>query len=174
MSSELIFSILSGVAVLSAVLMVSSEKAASSAVFFTLTLFSISGIFLQLHSPLLFLAQIVAIVAILIALVLVAVDLSKFDLALLAEYFWRSKAAAIAVSFALLLEIILVILQHRLLPGENLLIFIPQNPSNAVLSLGAIVRFFFSHNLLPLSLLLFMALLVVTGILALFQRTAER
>ena len=60
MLSEVTFFILAGVAILSAALMVSRRKTLYSSALFALTLLATSGIFLQLHAPLLLAAQFVA------------------------------------------------------------------------------------------------------------------
>jgi NADH-quinone oxidoreductase subunit J len=172
MLGEVTFAILAGIAILSSVVMISREKAAFGAVYFILTLLAVAGIFLQLHAPLLFVAQWIAIACLLLGLILFAVEVAKLDVALADEYYWRSKAAAVAVATLLLIEIVLMLVQRHFLPGENAAIFLPQNPVSAAPSPGNVMKFFFAYSQLPLGLLLFIVLIAVVGIRATFQKRA--
>jgi NADH:ubiquinone oxidoreductase subunit 6 (subunit J) len=172
MLGELTFVILAGTAILSSLVMISREKAAYSAMYFVLTLLAVSGIFLQLHAPLLFVAQWIAIACLLFSLILFAVEVAKLDVALADEYYWRSKAAAVTVTALLLVEIALMLAQRHFLPGENVAIFLPQSPVGAAPSAGNVMKFFLAYSQLPLVLLLFIVLIAVVGVRATFQRRA--
>ena len=172
MLGELTFVILAGTAIISSVVMISREKAAYSAMYFVLTLLASAGIFFQLHAPLLFFAQWIAIACLLFSLILFAVEVAKLDVALADEYYWRSKAAALTVSALLLVEIALMLAQRHALPGENVVIFLPQNPVGAAPSAGNVMKFLLGYSQLPLVLLLFIVLIAVVGIRSAFQRRA--
>ena len=172
MLQEITFYILAGIGVIGSILVVSREKSASSFLFFALALLAVSGIFLQLHAPLMFAAQLVTIACALIALILFAVEVSRLDVALDAEYLWRSQAAAVAVTAALLVEIALTLLQRHFLPGEDPAIFIPRNPANGPLAAVDVLKFLFGFDLLPLMLLLFIVLITLVGIGVVFQKRA--
>lgn len=172
MHSELTFFVLAGVAILSAALMISRTKTIYSSFFFVLTLLATSGIFFQLHSPLLLAAQFVAIAGVLIGIILFAVEVSKLDVALAAEHSWRPKAAAIAVAFILAAEVALALLQRRLPPGEKLTALLPRATLPWPLSAGELIKFFFTYDLLPLGLMLLALLIAGVGIGAVFQKRA--
>lgn len=170
MFGEVTFVILAGTAILSSVVMISREKAAYSAMYFVLTLLAVAGIFMQLHAPVLFVAQWIAIACLLFGLILFAVEVAKLDVALADEFYWRSKVAAVAVAALLLIEIALMLVQRHFLSGENVAIFLPQNPVGAAPSAGNVMTFFFAYSQLPLALFLFIVLIAVVGIRASFQR----
>jgi NADH:ubiquinone oxidoreductase subunit 6 (subunit J) len=172
MQREIIFCILAGVAVVSAALMVSRTRAINSAFFLVLMLLAGSGLFLELRAPLVFAAQFVIIAAALIGIIFVGVEVSKLDVALAAEYFWRSKAAAIAAASGLLVELALTFLERRLLPGERLTVLLPKANFPWPLSAKEVLRFFFTYDLLPLGVMLFLLLIAIVGIGAVFQRRA--
>ena len=105
MPHEIIFFILAAGAILFAALAISAKTVVHSSIFFALTLFATAGIYLQLRAPLLFAAQLIAIFCVVAAIILFAVEVSKLDLALANEYQWRAKAAAIAATAVVLLEV---------------------------------------------------------------------
>lgn len=172
MQSEMIFFILAGISIVSAALMVSRREALYSSFFFALTLLATSGIFLQLHAPLLLAAQFAAILGVLTGIILFAVEVSRLDVALAAEYNWRPRAAAMAVAVVWVVEISLIMLQRRLLPGESLTVLLPKALLPWPLPVSDLMKFFFHHDLLPLGLMLFMLLIAGVGIGAVFQKRA--
>jgi NADH:ubiquinone oxidoreductase subunit 6 (subunit J) len=172
MPHEIIFFILAAGAVLFAVLTISARTVVYSSIFFALTLLATAGIYLQLRAPLLFAAQLIAIFCVVAAIILVAVEVSKLDLALTNEYHWCAKAAVIAATVAVLLEIACDILQRRFLPGERLTVLLPKASFPWPLSVVEILRFFVSYDLLPLALMALAAVIATVGIRAVFQRRA--
>jgi NADH:ubiquinone oxidoreductase subunit 6 (subunit J) len=172
MHGQITFFVLAGIAILSAVMMVSRNKTVYSAFYFALTLLATAGILLQLRAPILFTAQLLAVACLLIGVIVFAVETGKLDVAASAEYSWRARAAGIAAAFALALEIMLALLQRRLLPGEKLTELLPRHPLPWPLSISDVTLFFYSHDLLPLALLLLMLLVAAVGISAVSQRRA--
>jgi NADH:ubiquinone oxidoreductase subunit 6 (subunit J) len=170
MPGQVTLFILAGTAMLGSVLMISRSKALHSTCFFALTLLATTGIFLQLHAPLLLAAQFVAIACVLLGIILFAVDIARLDLALAAEYSWIPNAAAVIVALSLLVQIGLTILQRRQLPGESLTELLPRASLPWPLSLGELTKFFFDNDLLPLGLLVCVLLVGITGIGVLFQK----
>ena len=170
MLSEVTFFILAGVAILSAALMVSRRKALYSSALFVLTLLATSGIFLQLHAPLLLAAQFVAITCVFIGIILFAVEVTRLNVALAVEHNWMPKAAAIIVAFSLSVQIALTMLQRRLLTGEGLTVLMPRVPLKLPLSVSELTKFFFRYDLLPLGLILIVLLIAIAGIGTLFQK----
>lgn len=172
MHGQITFFLLAGIAILSAVMMVSRAKTLHSGFYLALTLLATAGIFLQLRAPLLFTAQLLAVACVLIGLIVFAVEAGKLDVALSAEYSWRPKAAGITAACALAIEIVLALMQRRILPGEKLTELLPRPPLPWPLSVSEVTLFFYSHELLPLALLLFMLLIAAVGISAVSQRRA--
>jgi NADH-quinone oxidoreductase subunit J len=172
MPHEIIFFILAAGAILFAVLTISARTVVHSSIFFALTLFATAGIYLQLRAPLLFVAQIMAIFCVIAAIILVAVEVSKLDLALANEYQWRAKAAAITATAVVLLEIVFGILQRRFLPGERLTVLLPKASFPWPLSVVDLLKYFVSYDLLPLALMALAAVIATVGIRAVFRRRA--
>jgi NADH:ubiquinone oxidoreductase subunit 6 (subunit J) len=172
MTSEVIFFVLAGLAIVCAALTVSRSKALHSAIFFMLTLLAVAGIFLQLHAPLLFAKQLVLIACLLIGLVFFAVELSHLDVVITAEYRRHSKTAALCAAVGLLLEVIIAWVQHYRYPEQSLTAGLPYAPLGAPLHLTELIRFFFNFDLLPLALVLTILLIATLGLGALFQRRA--
>jgi NADH-quinone oxidoreductase subunit J len=172
MHGQLTFFLLAGIAILSALMMVSRDKTVYSAFYFALTMLSTAGIFLQLRAPLLFTAQLLTVACLLIGIIVFAIEVGKLDVAIAAEYSWRPRVAGIAAALALTLDIVLALLQRRQLPGEKITELLPRAPSSSPLSVSDIILHFYSHDLMPLALLLFMLLIAAVGITALSQRRA--
>lgn len=172
MHGQVNFFVLAGIAILGAVMMVSHNKTVYSAFYFGLTLLAIAGIFLQLRSPILFAAQLLAVACVLIGIIVFGVEAGKLGVALTVEYPWRANAAGIIAALALALEATLVVLQHRIFPGEKFTEFLPRPPLPWPLSVSDVTMFFYSHDLLPLALLLFLLLIAAVGIGTVNQRRA--
>ena len=172
MPHEIIFFILAAGSILFAALTISCRTVIYSSMFFVMTLLATAGIYLQLRAPLLFAAQLIAIVCVIAALIVFAVEVSKLDLALSSEYVWRGKAAAITAAALLLLEIAADILQRRFLPGENVTVLLPRANFPWPLAAADILKYSATYDLLPLALLLVAALFGVVGLRATFQRKA--
>src|SRR5450755_4364247 len=169
MHGQITFFVLAGIAILSALMMVSRDKTVYGAFYFALTMLSTAGIFLELRAPLLFTAQLLAVACLLIGIIVFAVEVGKLDVAIAAEYSWR---AGIAAALVLTLDIVLALLQRRQLPGEKITELLPRAPSTSPLSVSDIILHFYSHDLMFLALLLFMLLIAAVGITALSHRRA--
>ncbi|HEY8715052.1 MAG TPA: hypothetical protein VIM00_06700 [Candidatus Acidoferrum sp.] len=172
MPHEITFFILAGTAILAAALTVSVSKALYSIFFFSATLLATAAIFLQLYAPLLFVAQFGLIGVGLAGVVIFAVEASRLDVAILAEYPWRPKAVALLITLVLLAEITLDILQRRFLPDQNLALLLPTGPMGAPLSLRAVLQFFFNFGLLPVTLSAVIFLVAWAGIANLIRQEA--
>ena len=172
MYGQITFFLLAGIAILSALMMVSRDKTVYGAFYFALTMLSTAGIFLQLRAPLLFTAQLLAVGCLLMGIIVFAIEVGKLDVAIAAEYSWRARVAGIAAALVLTLDIVLALLQRRQLPGEKITELLPRAPSSSSLSVNDIILHFYSHDLMTLALLLFMFLIAAVGIIALSQRRA--
>jgi NADH:ubiquinone oxidoreductase subunit 6 (subunit J) len=152
---------------------VTRRKTFYGCVYFGLSLLASSGIFLQLHAPLLFMAQLVAMACGVLGIILFAVEVSTVNVALSGEHRWGTRAAAIAVTLLLMLHIVSAALQNRLLqPGENLTVLLPRVPVASAPRAGELMKFLFGNELLPLALILFILLIGGVGFLATFQKRA--
>jgi NADH-quinone oxidoreductase subunit J len=173
MHGEITFYVLAGIAILSAAMVVTRRKAFYGALYLGLSLLASAGIFLQLYAPLLFVAQLVAIACGVLGTILFAVEVSTLNVALAGEPRWRPRAAAIAVTLVLMLEIVSAALLGRLLqPGENLTVLLPRRPLATPLRAVELMKFFFGNELLPLVLIFFMLLIAGVGLRATFQKVA--
>jgi NADH:ubiquinone oxidoreductase subunit 6 (subunit J) len=174
MHGEITFYVLAGIAILSAAMVVTRRKAFYGALYFGLSLLASSGIFLQLYAPLLFVAQFVAFACGIVGIILFAVEVSTLDVALAGEPRWRPRAAAIAVTLVLMLHVVSAALLGRLLqPGENLTVLLPQGPVATPPRATELMKVFFSNELLPLLLILFILVVAGVGFRATFEKRAQ-
>jgi NADH:ubiquinone oxidoreductase subunit 6 (subunit J) len=173
MHGEITFYALAGIAIMSAAMVVTRRKAFYASLYFALSLLASSGIFLQLYAPLLFVAQLMAIACGMLGIILFAVEVSTLNVALAGESRWRPRAAVIAVTLVLILQIVSAALLGRLLqPGENLTVLLPRGPIATPPHAVELVKLFFGNELLPLTLILFMLVIAGVGIRATFQKKA--
>jgi len=174
MHGEITFYLLAGIAILGAVLAVTRRRAFYASLYFGLSLLASAGIFLQLHAPLLFVAQLVAMVCGTMGIILFAVEVSTINVALVKEHRWRPRVAAFAIGVVSLVLIVFTALRGLLLqPGENLTALLPHGALAAVPRAAELIKFFFSHELLPLLLILFILLIGGVGFRAVFQKRAQ-
>ncbi|MDP9147690.1 MAG: hypothetical protein M3N22_08520 [Acidobacteriota bacterium] len=168
------FYVLGGIAVTSASLMISRRKPLNTFPLFVLTLLAVAGIFLQLHSGLLFAAQLVAILCALIGLIIFAVEVTRFDVrvAALEERDWAPKIAALVAALCVLLQIASIIVLRRYAPGEGPTLLLPQTWPKPALPAGAWLRFIFSGDLLSFVLALFLIFVAFVGSGTLSRRKA--
>jgi NADH-quinone oxidoreductase subunit J len=173
MHGEITFYVLAGIAIVSAAMVVTRRKAFYGALYFGLSLLASAGIFLQLYAPLLFVAQVMAIGCGMLGLILFAVEVSTLNVALTGEPRWRARAAVIAVTVVLVLQIVFAtMLSYLLQPGENLTVLLPHGPIATPPRMVELIKFFFSSELLPLTLILFMLVIAGVGFRATFQKKA--
>jgi NADH:ubiquinone oxidoreductase subunit 6 (subunit J) len=174
MHGEITYYILSGIAIVSAAMVVTRRKAFYGALYFGLSLLASAGIVLQLYATLLFAAQVVALACGMLGIILFAVEVSTLNVALAGENRWRPRAAAIAVTLILTLHIVSAALLYRLLqPGENLMVLLPRGPIASPPRAAELMKFFSSNELLPLLLILFIVLIAGVGCRVTFQKKAE-
>ncbi len=173
MHGEITFYVLAGIAIMSAAMVVTRRKAFYASLYFGLSLLASSGIFLQLYAPLLFVAQLMAIACGMLGMILFAVEVSTLNVALAGESRWRPRAAVIAVTLVLMLQIVSATMLSRLLqPGENLTVLLPRGPIATPPRAVELMNFFFGNELLPLTLILFMLVIAGVGFRATFQKKA--
>jgi len=163
MLDSVLFYFFGGVAVLSAVLMVTRRNAMHSAVFLITTLMATAGIFLQLRAEFLFIAQIILYVGGIMVLFIFVIMLVRLDVALHHVRFRMQKMVAVLVALALGLEVVAILYAARRLPGQGLFISeitpadkLPPNSEELAKSL-------FSAYLLPFEIASVLLLVAMVG-----------
>ena len=170
MHGQITFFMLSGVLILSSMLMISGKRTIYCVFCFSLAVLAAAGIFFQLRAPLLAVAQLVTLACLFFAVFLFAVDIGRLHVALIREPRRIQKITGAIVAIALLLQIAITIAQHYLLPGERLTSLLPRTPLPWPLTIGELAKAFFREDLLPLAAVLGLLLICITGVGALFQR----
>jgi NADH-quinone oxidoreductase subunit J len=122
MLDSILFYFFAGIAVLSAALMITRRNVMHSAVFLVTTLLATAGIFLQLRAEFLFVSQIIVYVGGIMVLFIFVIMLVRLDVALHQIRFRLQKLVAFLVAMALGIEVTVVLLLARRLPGGGLLI----------------------------------------------------
>ena len=174
MHGEITFYVLAGIAIFSAAMAVTRRKVFYGCVYFGLSLLASSGIFLQLHAPLLFTGQLVAMACAVVGIILFAVEVATLNVALAGEDRWRPQAAAFGVMLVLMLHIVSAALQSRLVPpGENLTVLLPHGPLGSLPRAAEVMKFVANNEMLPLTLILFILLIGGVGFRATFQKRAR-
>lgn len=163
MLDSILFYFFAGVAVLSAALMVTRRNAIHSAVFLITALLATAGIFLQLRAEFLFVTQIILYVGGIMVLFIFVIMLVRLDVALHQIRFRMQRLVAMLVALALGLEVTVILLLARQLPGGGLLIQgsapadkLPPNSEELAKSL-------FSNYLLPFEIASVLLLVAMVG-----------
>jgi NADH-quinone oxidoreductase subunit J len=163
MLDSIIFYFFAGVAVLSAALMVTRRNAIHSAVFLITTLLATAGIFLQLRAEFLFITQIILYVGGIMVLFIFVIMLVRLDAPIHQLRFRMQRLVAILVAAALGMEVTVILLLARNLPGGGLLIQgsapadkLPPNSEELAKSL-------FSNYLLPFEIASILLLVAMVG-----------
>lgn len=99
------FFILSAIALVSAVMVITRRNAVHSVIWLTVTLFSVGGVFLMLHAQFLFAVQIILYVGGIMVLFLFVVMLVNLDVSLKQAQFSRQWQVALVTSVVLLAEL---------------------------------------------------------------------
>ena len=120
MLDKALFYFFAGVAVISAVLVVTRRNAVHSAIFLILALLATAGIFLQLQAEFLFIAQIILYAGGIMVLFVFVIMLVNLDVTLQQMQFNRQKWVAAIVVLALAAQLGLVIWTAGKIPGAGL------------------------------------------------------
>ena len=163
MLDSLLFYFFAGVAVLSAALMVTRRNAVHSAVLLVTTLLATAGIFLQLRAEFIFIAQIILYVGGIMVLFIFVIMLVRLDVALHHIRFRLQRWVALFVALALGVEITVVFLFARHLPGQGLLIQAPAPADKLPPNTEELARSLFSSYLLPFEIVSVLLLVAMVG-----------
>src|SRR5713101_711274 len=120
MFDQILFYFFGGLAVISAVLVVTSRSAVYSAVFLITTLLATAGIFLTLRAEFLFVVQIILYVGGIMVLFVFVIMLVNLDVALQQIQFARQKWVALVIALALAAQVGLMFWSSGKMPGQGL------------------------------------------------------
>ena len=163
MLDSVLFYFFGGVAVLSAVLMVTRRNAMHSAVFLITTLMATAGIFLQLRAEFLFIAQIILYVGGVMVLFIFVIMLVRLDVALHHVRFRMQKMVAVLVALALGFEVLAILYAARRLPGQGLFISEITPPDKLPPNSEELAKSLFSAYLLPFEIASVLLLVAMVG-----------
>jgi len=119
MLDRVLFYFFAGIAVASAVLMVTRRNVVHGAIFLITALLATAGIFLQLRAEFLFIVQIILYVGGIMVLFVFVIMLVNLDVALQQIQFARQKWVALVVALALAAQVGLMFLVLREMPGQG-------------------------------------------------------
>jgi NADH-quinone oxidoreductase subunit J len=163
MLDSIVFYFFAGVAVTSAALMVTRRNAVHSAVLLVTTLLATAGIFLQLRAEFIFITQIILYVGGIMVLFIFVIMLVRLDVVLSQMRFRLQRWVALFVALALGVEITVVLLFARRLPGQGLLIEEPASADKLPPNTEELARSLFSSYLLPFEIASVLLLVAMVG-----------
>ena len=173
MLDSVIFYFFAGVAILSAALMVTRRNAVHCAVLLVTTLLATAGIFLQLRAEFLFVTQIILYVGGIMVLFIFVIMLVRLDVALHHIRFRFQRWVALFVALALGVEITVVLLFARRLPGQGLLIPAPASPDKLPPNSEELARSLFSSYLLPFEIASVLLLVAMVGAVVMAKKRID-
>jgi NADH-quinone oxidoreductase subunit J len=163
MLDSFIFYFFAGVAILSAVLMVTRRNAIHSAVFLITTLLATAGIFLQLGAEFLFIAQIILYVGGIMVLFVFVIMLVRLDVPLHRLTFRFQKWVAFFVALALACEVGVMFWYAHQLPGAGLLTRPAPVADKLPPNSEQFAKILFSNYLLPFEIASILLLVAMIG-----------
>jgi NADH-quinone oxidoreductase subunit J len=173
MLDSILFYFFAAVAILSAALMVTRRNTLHCAVFLISTLLATAGIFLQLRAEFLFIAQIILFAGVVMAVFIFAILLIGLERAAEQVRFRLQKLVAALVGVALAVELIVVLLLARELPGEGLFVSGSAPADKLPPNSEALAASLFSDYLLPFEITGVLLVVAMTGAV-LMARTTKR
>ena len=163
MLDSILFYFFAGVAVISAVLMVTRRNALHSAVFLITTLMATAGIFLQLRAEFLFIAQIIIYVGGIMFLFIFVIMLVRLDVALHHIRFRMKNLVFTAVIAVLGAEAGAILYYARKLPGQGLFIQNIAPAEKLAPNSEKLAESLFSNYLLPFEIASVLLLVAMVG-----------
>src|SRR5438876_8954832 len=119
MLDKALFYFFAGIAVVSAVLMVTRLNSVHSAIFLITSLLATAWIFLQLRAEFLFIVQIILYVGGIMVLFVFVIMLVNLDVAVRQIQFARQKWVALVIALALAAQVGLMLWSSRKIPGQG-------------------------------------------------------
>jgi NADH-quinone oxidoreductase subunit J len=173
MLDSILFYFFAAVAILSAALMVTRRNTLHCAVFLICTLLATAGIFLQLRAEFLFIAQIILFAGVVMAVFIFAILLIGLDRMAQQVRFRLQKLVAALVGVALAVELVVVLLLARKLPGEGLFVSGSAPADKLPPNSEALATSLFSDYLLPFEITGVLLVVAMAGAV-LMARTTKR
>jgi len=173
MLDSVLFYFFAGVAVISALLMITRRNAIHSAVFLITTLLATAGIFLQLRAEFLFISQIILYVGGIMVLFIFVIMLVRLDVPLPQIRSRLKKWVAMFVALAVGVEAGVVILLARKIPGQGLIIPNAAASDKLPPNTQELARSLFGQYLLPFEIASILLLVAMVGAVVMAKKRAE-
>ena len=173
MLDSVVFYFFGGIAVISAVLMVTRSNAIHSAVFLITTLLATAGIFLQLRAEFLFIAQIILYVGGIMVLFIFVIMLVRLDVPLPRIRSRLGKLAAVFVAIAVFGEADFIVWLARKLPGQGVLIPLPAPADKLPANTEEFAKSLFGAYLLPFEIASVLLLVAMVGAVVMAKKRTD-
>ena len=163
MLDKVLFYFFAGIAVVSAVLMVTRRNVVHSAIFLITALLATAGIFLQLRAEFLFIVQIILYVGGIMVLFVFVIMLVNLDVALQQIQFARQKWVALVVALALAGQVGLMFWSSGKMPGQGLPVQTAAAAANLPPNSETVAHSLFESYLLPFEIASVLLLVAMIG-----------
>jgi NADH-quinone oxidoreductase subunit J len=163
MLDSFLFYCFAGIAVVSAILMVTRKNVVHSAIFLITSLLATAGIFLQLRAEFLFIVQIILYVGGIMVLFVFVIMLVNLDTALQQMQFARQKWVALAVALALAGQVGFMFWTSGKMPGQGLPVLTAMSADKLPANSEAVARSLFDAYLLPFEIASVLLLVAMIG-----------
>lgn len=173
MLDSVLFYFFAGIAVISALLMITRRNAIHSAVFLITALLATAGIFLQLRAEFLFIAQIILYVGGIMVLFIFVIMLVRLDVPLPQNRSRLKKWVAMLVALAVGVEAGVVIWHARKIPGQGLIIPNPAAGDKLPPNTEELARSLFGAYLLPFEIASVLLLVAMVGAVVMAKKRTE-
>jgi NADH-quinone oxidoreductase subunit J len=173
MLDSAIFYFFAGIAIVSAVLMITRRNAIHSAVFLITTLLATAGIFLQLRAEFLFISQIILYVGGIMVLFIFVIMLVRLDVPLPQIRSRTQKWIALLVALAVGLEAGFVLWLARRIPGQGLIFPDPKSPDTLHPNTEVLAKSLFGAYLLPFEIASVLLLVAMVGAVVMAKKRTD-
>jgi NADH-quinone oxidoreductase subunit J len=163
MLDSFLFYCFAGIAVVSAILMVTRKNVVHSAIFLITSLLATAGIFLQLRAEFLFIVQIILYVGGIMVLFVFVIMLVNLDTALQQMQFARQKWVALAVALALAGQVGFMFWTSGKVQGQGLPVLAAVSADKLPANSEAVARSLFDAYLLPFEIASVLLLVAMIG-----------
>jgi NADH-quinone oxidoreductase subunit J len=173
MLDSVIFYFFAGIAVASAVLMITRQNAIHSAVFFITTLLATAGIFLQLHAEFLFISQIILYVGGIAVLFIFVIMLVRQEVPLPQIRSRTQRWIALLVALAVGIEAGAVLWLARRIPGQGLIFPTAKSPDTLHPNTEVVAKSLFGPYLLPFEMASVLLLVAMVGAVVMAKKRPD-
>jgi len=163
MLDSILFYLFAGIAVVGAVLTVTSRNAVHSAIFLITALLATAGIFLQLRAEFLFIVQIILYIGGIMVLFVFVIMLVNLDVAVRQMQFARQKWVALVIALALAAQVGLMFWSIRRVPGQGVPVLAAAPTETLPPNSEEVARSLFSTYLLPFEIASVLLLVAMIG-----------